>query len=1497
MVRARFDILCEELLSQVELKENQLLEWGFIGGSIDVQKIIAPLLDLPPTKVLQELIEELGIDTSSIPAIIQNLEQRKLLFPTIPGCFRTRYAEAIRLLILLKQRFSTKDWQSGRNLVSHVKPMLSYRKYPKRDQQLCEILEGLSVMDVDERTKQALGTLLRGGAFELAAFQVRSLRHLLQWTKDPTDKATIIGAGTGSGKTKAFYLPAFSHMTALLQGDSRHWTKVIGIYPRVELLKDQFREAVGEIKALQSHCAAVGIRSITIGGYYGDTPRTANEVIHSPYRKWKKKDSGYVCPSLNCPECGSDMLWDEKDVQWEIKYGTGEKEHLTCEDETCGYHVGSEQIILTRERMISQPPDVLFTSTEMLNRKLTNIDERRLFGVGAIEPPLFVLMDEVHIYEGVSGAHVAYLLRRWRKQMRGAGARGTHYVGLSATLSNPKSFFSQLTGLKEEFVTYITPEEKEMVSEGMEYNLIVRGDPFSATSILSTSVQTAMLFGRILDPLHQDLSRGAIGSKLFGFTDKLDVINRWYHIELDAEKYQTLSKFRDHELFMEEYDGTLPAQVALGQIWAIPKLINPNSLRQPLTLDITSSQHKGVKDSAKLVIATSTLEVGYNDTKVGAVIQHKAPRNLASFLQRKGRAGRSRGMRPWTIVVTSAYGRDRYVYDYPEQLFQPTLNDLSLPLRNTYVQRIQLAFTLMEYFTHKLTAARSNVDVRSLFTERGTQQYPAEKLLIVNELRRLMNGEDEEWKAYAAESLLVPEAELTRILWSPPRSFWFELLPILYVQLNTNYSFAAEDQKSEPMRGFVPRTLFTALDVSELTFYLAGEKQESMALVPGITEFAPGNVSKRFVNAERITEAHWISNDNGLIELDGEAVKSRHIADVPLHGSALEDNVYLPVCEPYAIKLQQIPSEVSDRSSGFHDWRTHIVPYAISGTDYQMTLHAESALAPLLKQVTWYTSEENNYVVFTRYSTRVFSELKYKKSDRGSVSRTFEFTFQLKPAALGFQRFVDSLGFEVHDYALEPLFAHEQWDLIEQESKPTFYAHLVKHNTDIASHLNTFEIDWLTQIILSSVIATAVSRQIGLTEAIAEFRQKATSIALRTLEVIFHSTIVTTGDQDLDTADESKVYRNLAALLKDEGLMKLFLHPLDVLCDDLRQHPSFAEWVRVTVTTTLGAAICRALGEMLPDVNTEDLLVDIQGNWIYLSEAESGGLGIVSKLASVIRHSAGRFDEYVVRSLRTCSRHKVTSSLNAVLPMLQEPQLQLIVEAIRQERRLEQQQELLERLLTALDHVGIPPKREFVVSLASKYLRSQCNAELDTFTKELHELWLNESRRIGCRISTGVFAVACLRQERIAEQVDRLLGKVETDEVQQQKQRYLFIESLLLNDCHESCPECLELYSPFQKFVKPSRILTEHLLQPSHTVIRYGGSIWREQVQDALAVGSRVRLIGRYEQRMQLQHDMLLILHTPVETSFEVFFPYIESVHQHGQGWLYDLRIREVSHV
>lgn len=103
---------------------------------------------------------------------------------------------------------------------------------------------------------------------------------------------------------------------------------------------------------------------------------------------------------------------------------------------------------------------------------------------------------------------------------------------------------------------------------------------------------------------------------------------------------------------------------------------------------------------ADVIVATAALEVGYNDDQVGAVLQHKSPRNMASFLQRKGRAGESAACGLYMVTALSDYGRDRVSFQAYEHLFDPALPPQYLPILNQYVLRMQAVFAFIDWLAN-----------------------------------------------------------------------------------------------------------------------------------------------------------------------------------------------------------------------------------------------------------------------------------------------------------------------------------------------------------------------------------------------------------------------------------------------------------------------------------------------------------------------------------------------------------------------------------------------------------------------------------------------------------------------------------------------------------------------------------------------------------------------------------------------------------------------------
>jgi hypothetical protein len=320
-----------------------------------------------------------------------------------------------------------------------------------------------------------------------------------------------------------------------------------------------------------------------------------------------------------------------------------------------------------------------------------------------------------------------------------------------------------------------------MLAEGAEYLLALRGDPVSRASLLSTTIQSAILMMRVMDRPNGSLSRGLYGRRVFAFTDDIDVTNRLYFGVQDAEGRNDRG---DPDLVRHPLGPLavlrrpLPSasRERAGQNWNMPEAIG-HRFDERKRIGRTSSQDPGVTKGLDLIVATASLEVGFNDPEVGCVIQHKAPRDAAQLLQRKGRAGRPRGMRPWTVVVLSDYGRDRLAYQGYEQLFDPELTPRHLPLASRYIQRIQATYALVDFLARELGPALSGasawqmlaqrIDPKSRFAAKGRKRQEA----LVGLLVRLLDDAQAltDLTDYLRLALQLSEQETRALLWSTQR--------------------------------------------------------------------------------------------------------------------------------------------------------------------------------------------------------------------------------------------------------------------------------------------------------------------------------------------------------------------------------------------------------------------------------------------------------------------------------------------------------------------------------------------------------------------------------------------------------------------------------------------------------------------------------------------------------------------------------------------------------
>jgi hypothetical protein len=963
-----------------------------------------------------------------------------------------------------------------------------------------------------------LWAALAGGApaKDLADFQVDATRRLIAVDRGT---GTIITAGTGSGKTLAFYLPALLRLAPEVRSDD-WWTKVVCLYPRQELLKDQFSEAY----ALALRTADVlnndGRRPIALGSFFGATPFNAT-VRAVEAAGWRQRAEGHVCPFLRCPQCGGDMLWPSADLN-------AQREALKCTSAACGTVTAAGTVRLTRRAVQAEPPDLLFSTTEMMNQRLSDTWSRHIFGVGldSAKVPLLALLDEAHTYAGVAGAQTALLLRRW------AALLGTkmRWAGLSATLPNAGQFFADLTGSWVDSVAVIAPAPVDMVDEGAEYQIILRTDPASQAATLSTSIQAIMLLARMLDKSGQRQSGGRFGTKLFAFTDDLDVTHRLFDNLLDAEAYTAWRRPNTTRTPLADLRASArPDTVARereGQRWQMAEDLR-GQLADRLVIGRTTSRDPGVDATANVIVATSSLEVGFNDPDVGAIVQHKAPRSGTSFLQRRGRAGRPRTMRPMTVLVLSDYGRDRAAFQSYEQLFDPSVEIARLPILNLYVLRMQAVYATLDWIANEAPSNVAGWSWRALTgpaLDNAQRRFRDHAESLLERILKLDGATLQRLRAHLQTSLSLDPAALEDVLWHPPRSLLLEALPTLARRLFRNWALASgsgldlhENNPPHPLPDFIPGNLFSDLNLPEVQVALPppAPDSEGMPIASALRQFAPGRVRRRFADAPG-NVSHWFPLN---IAATAQDVRIRDYA--PMHEyvgtfDGVRDGVAapLPVYRPWELQLAVVPRSVANTSNSQWQWQSD---FATLGSPTFIEMPVFASVTNAVDKIEFRLHRFGAGVSVRRFAHSGQASLRVTGQDQVIDYRLVD--DDGLPAAIGFSFEADALIADIKLPNAADLAALSLEPEVERWLRYLAFKQRTMVTRDLPTALNSFRRDWLHQVVLLAALVLAEQRATSLEAAIRELRDRDDPQSFAPfIDVLAAGTFIPDSDDDDDNA-------------------------------------------------------------------------------------------------------------------------------------------------------------------------------------------------------------------------------------------------------------------------------------------------------------------------------------------------------------------------------------------
>ncbi len=298
-----------------------------------------------------------------------------------------------------------------------------------------------------------------------------------------------------------------------------------------------------------------------------------------------------------------------------------------------------------------------------------------------------VVIDEMHIYRGVFGSHVANVLRRLRRICRFYGSEPQFFLA-SATIANPDAVAERMV---EAPVTVIGPERD--------------GAPQGAKEIVFYNPP-------LLDPAlgirrSSNLEASDLAAHFLAHDVQTIVFAR---TRLGTELVLTALRTADEE--------AQDVKRQTSNVTHHTSLVNRQSIRGYRGGYLPTERReieRGLREGVvRAVVATNALELGIDIGQLDAAVLAGYPGTIASTRQQMGRAGRRQGVAVGMLVAT-ADAIDQYLIAHPEYVLERSPEHARLNPDNEVIlaghltcAAAELPFEADEDFGIRVTDARGN---------------------------------------------------------------------------------------------------------------------------------------------------------------------------------------------------------------------------------------------------------------------------------------------------------------------------------------------------------------------------------------------------------------------------------------------------------------------------------------------------------------------------------------------------------------------------------------------------------------------------------------------------------------------------------------------------------------------------------------------------------------------------------------------------------------------
>ena len=296
---------------------------------------------------------------------------------------------------------------------------------------------------------------------------------------------------------------------------------------------------------------------------------------------------------------------------------------------------------------IRETASVIFTNPDTLHITiLPQEDKWRIF----LKNLKYVVVDELHVYNGLFGSHVALIMRRLRRICATLGnRRHLQFVSCTATLPNAVDHMKAIFGVDN--VTSISADGSPTGRKEIVLWNPPRVDPSDPKAGRVSALQET---AKMLILFMERGIRTIIFCKVRRTCDLL------------------LKIVRDR--MMREAQATSPD--LLEKVMSYRGGYTPQDRRR-IERDMFEGRLLGI-------IATTALELGIDIGSLDAVLMVGFPYSIAAFRQQSGRAGR-RNKDSLTMMIAESFPMDQHYVKCPEELFTTCNAEAIVDLGNTII--------------------------------------------------------------------------------------------------------------------------------------------------------------------------------------------------------------------------------------------------------------------------------------------------------------------------------------------------------------------------------------------------------------------------------------------------------------------------------------------------------------------------------------------------------------------------------------------------------------------------------------------------------------------------------------------------------------------------------------------------------------------------------------------------------------------------------------------